>query len=121
MQPQADHEHMEVLKLAIEGLFLAQQQQSIDLGVDSKRIETTVESVTKLKSACKAHAEQTDERFQWIHENVKPTIATIINEVTPGLVDARVAGIEAALAKNTELVEGISAMRPKRVSRSWMV
>ena len=72
LQLQADREHMEVLKLAIEGLFLAQQQQSIDLGVDSKRIETTVESVTKLKSACKAHAEQTDERFQWIHENVSP-------------------------------------------------
>ena len=72
LQMQADREHMEVLKLAIEGLFVTQQQQGIDLSAQLKHINVVAESTVKLKAACKTHAEQTDDRFTWIHENVKP-------------------------------------------------
>ena len=112
LQLQADREHMEVLKVAIEGLFLSQQQQMTDATAESKRGKSTEDNVSKLKSACKVHAEQVDERFQqteerftWIHENVKPTIATIIQEITPGMVEARVLGIEAALAETVQFVK----------------
>ena len=81
LQMQADREHMEVLKLAIEGLFVTQQQQGIDLSAQLKHINVVAESSVKLKSACKTHAEQTDERFTWIHENVKPAMASIIQEI----------------------------------------
>ena len=94
---------MEVLKIAIEGLFMSQQQQMADATADTKRGKSTADNVSKLKSACKIHAEQVDERFQqteerftWIHENVKPTMVSIIQEITPGMVEARVMGIETA-------------------------
>ena len=112
LQLQADREHMEVLKVAIEGLFLSQQQQMTDATAESKRGKSTEDNVSKLKSACKVHAEQIDERFQqteerftWIHENVKPTMVAIIQEITPGMVEARVLGIEAALAETVQFVK----------------
>ena len=77
---------MEVLKIAIGGLFMSQQQQMAEATSEANKTKNTAENVLKLKVACKTHAEQSDDRFTWIHKNVKPTMVAIFQVITPGMV-----------------------------------
>ena len=56
LQMEADREHMEVLKQAVESLFPVQQQHSIDMSEEAKRGNAKDENILKLKAACKTHA-----------------------------------------------------------------
>lgn len=73
---------MGILKVAVGGIFMPEQQQVADATSEAKRGATTTERVLKLKAACKAHSEQVDGRFVWIRGTIKFTMMSRIHGTT---------------------------------------